>query len=218
MLHLCPNPNSNNASASDHDRSAQPGPWVLRIDGVGSYQIVTDPVITIGSIHANPSPCVGLMISPELPSVRLERCEEDYLFFPANGLAINGRPVSPQLVRDGDRISLSARARLKFHRPNIASLTALLRVGGARLGEGDIRQVILMDRELLIDRRATGHIRSTLVRSPIMLVRRGQQLTCGSDIGSAEGRTIRRGEPLPLDQALSIGHVRLTLSRSRRDG
>lgn len=219
MLHLCPNPNSNDASRIHRNpRHQAPAPWILRIDGVGSYQIVTEPVVTIGSIHARPSPAVGLMINPDVPTVRIERCEEDYLLCPADGLAVNGQPLSRQLLRDGDRISLSGRARLKFHRPNIASLTALLRVGGTRLPQGDVRQVILMDRELLIDRRATGHIRSTLVRDPVTLVRRGWELTCGSQVTTANGQQIRPGDPLPLDQGLSIGHLGLMLSRSSHDG
>src|SRR2546423_1722345 len=93
------------------------------------------------------------------PTLTLSRCEEDYfLSAGAVPVAVNDRAATGKLLATGDRIAVGPRGRIEFRRPNAASGTAVLQISGARLPWGGVREVLLMDREIVLGASAAAHI------------------------------------------------------------
>jgi hypothetical protein len=103
---------------------------------------------------------------------------------------------------------------LHFYRPNPASATARLGFSGARLPNSDAKQLVLLDRELIIGPTADCHIAAPVLTEPVTLVQIGRQL-CARNGGAITSPTgpLRDGQPLPMDTLLSLGPLRLQLKR-----
>lgn len=198
-----------NASAN----SAPSHKLVLQIDGVGSFLILRDVRVTVGAISSSARPTVGLMADPNLPVVTIERTDDDYFARSARTIYVNDAPVTEKLLADGDRIALSNRCRVKFNIPNPASTTAVVDLSSARLGRADIRQVILMDREILIGPAAGDHIRSGLLDETVAFFTRNGSLFCkAKGRMSADGRALGSGTALPVGKQIRIGKISLVLA------
>ena len=120
-------------------------------------------------------------------------------------MRVNDKPTTAALLAGGDAISIGPRCRLVFRRPSAASGTAILDLTAARLARGDVRQVILMDREILIGPGAAAHVRCDTLAQAAVLQRRGGRwfLRC-SDAVQVDGR------PTPSTAEIAPGaHVRM---------
>ena len=164
------------ASAATVRQETGEGPdrgLILQIDGIGSFLIFTDASVSVGPITSPKRPSLGLLADPNLPTLRICRCEDDY-FVSSPKPAQEGQATG-RLLADGDKIALSDRCYLKFHLPNRASATAVLTLVGVRLPRCDVQSIILADRDILIGPTKGHHVRAALLdRTMVLLVRQGR--------------------------------------------
>jgi len=191
-----------------------PSKFVLQVDGVGSFVVFRDARVTVGPISSSARPMLALMADPNLPVVVLERMEGDYFLRSQTPVAVNGRPVTERLLADGDSIALSPRCHIRFHLPNPASTTAVLTVSGARLSRPDIKQLILMDRDILIGPYANNHIRTEQLKEPVALfVQNGRLLCRAKESILVDGRNLDPTVGLALDKRVEIGKLSMVAAR-----
>ena len=191
-----------------------PAKFVLQIDGVGSFVVFRDARVTVGPISSSSRPMLGLIADPHVPVVALERVEGDYFIRSQTPIDVNGQVVTEKLLADGDRIALSPRCRIRFGLPNPASTTAVLTVSGARLSRPDIRQIILMDRDILIGPYANNHVRTEQVQDPVALFAQNGRLLCRAkgDI-LVDGARFDPSVGLALDKPIQIGRLSMVVAR-----
>jgi len=179
--------------------------FVLHVDGVASFAVLTQPVVTVGPVSSSSAPDIALLAGAGMPTISISRTEDDYFLQAREPVLVNDKPTTGKLLTSGDKINLGPRCRVTFRRPSAASGTAVLDLSGARLPRGDVRQVILADREILIGPGSTAHVRSDdLGQAAILQPARGK-LT----LRSAEAIQID-GQPAPKQTDIPTGaHVRV---------
>ena len=193
---------------------AMPARFVVQVDGVGSFMVLREPSITLGPISSSRQPTLGLVADPNLPVATIERAEEDYFIRAEEPVYINDKPLTERLLVNGDRIAFSTRCGMKFHLPNAASSTAALTFTGARLPRADMRQAILMDREIIIGPGSSSHIRSARSAEKAVLFLRDGRIYCRSqEPVSIDGRPADENTPLPLETGVKIGRISLVLTK-----
>jgi hypothetical protein len=191
-----------------------PSRFVLQVDGVGSFIVFRDTRVTVGPISSSGRPMLALMADPNLPVILIERLEGDYFVRSQTPIEVSGQAVTEKLLADGDRITLSPRCNIRFHLPNPASTTAVLTVSGARLSRPDIKQLILMDRDILIGPYANDHIRTEQLKEPIALFAQNGRLLCrAKESILVDGRGFDPNVGLALDKHVEIGKVSLVVAR-----
>ena len=196
------------------DGDSLPSKFVMQIDGVGSFLIFREPRITIGPISSSARPMLGLMTDPNTPVVVIERVDGDYFVRSQTAIEVNGKSVGEAMLRDGDRITLSTRCVLKFHLPNPASTTAMLTISGARLNRPDIRQVVLMDRDILIGPYTNNHIRTDHLKDAIALFAQNGRLLCrAKDSILVDGRSFDPSVGLAVGKPVEIGKLSMVVAR-----
>ena len=182
-----------------------PTQFVLHVDGVGSFLVLRQPVVTIGPISAPVAADVAVVAEPTLAPVTIARLDDDYFIkglAPAAASAPAGR-----LLASGEPLELSPRCRLTFRVPSPASTTAVLDLTGARLPRGDVRRVILMDQDLIIGATSAAHVVAPRLERPVVLhVRHGRLVCPGRDGGGGFGGG---GDSLalPVGESVSVGGV-----------
>jgi tetratricopeptide (TPR) repeat protein len=210
-LESTPVTNPQSESSEDVD---MPSKFVLQVDGVGSFIVFRDPRVTVGPISSSARPMLALMADPNVPTVMLERLEGDYFVRSQTPIEVNGQTVTEKLLADGDRITLSPRCNIRFHLPNPASTTAVLTVSGARLSRPDIKQLILMDRDILIGPYANDHIRTEQLKEPVALFAQNGRLLCrAKESILVDGRGFDPSVGLALDKHVEIGRVSFVVAR-----
>jgi hypothetical protein len=169
-----------------------PTKFILQVDGAGSFLVVRQPAVTIGPISSSRIPDIALIAEPATPVASLDRVEDDYFLRSAT----NGS----KLLTSGDRISLSPRCRLTFSVPNPSSTSAVLDLTTGRFPRGDLRRVILLDRDIVIGPGATAHARADHVIEPVVLHVRDGRLWC---------RTVQ----VPVGSPTSVAGVSFVVTR-----
>jgi hypothetical protein len=149
---------------------------VLHVDGVGGFRVLAKPVISVGPAGGSRPPDVPLAADPALPTVTIARSDEDYFLHCRHHVLINEKRVVSKLLCHGDQIALSPRCRFAFRRPSPASASAVLDLSGTRLARGGVRQVILLDRELIVGAGPGVHIRCDQMPVPAVIQCRGGRL------------------------------------------
>jgi tetratricopeptide (TPR) repeat protein len=201
---------SRNSEAGD-----MPARFVLQIDGVGSFVVFREGRITVGPISSSARPMLGLIADPNMPAVMLERVEGDYFIRSQTPIDVNGQSVTEKLLANDDLIALSPRCRIRFQLPNPASTTAVLTVSGARLSRPDIRQIILMDRDILIGPYANNHVRTEQVKDPVALFVQNGRLLCRTrDDILVDGASFDPRVGLALDRPVRIGRLSMVVARA----
>ncbi len=191
-----------------------PSKFVLQMDGVGSFIVFREPRVTVGPISSSARPMLALMADPHVPVVAIERMEGDYFVRSQTPIEVNGQKVAEKLLADGDRIVLSPRCMIRFHLPNPASTTAVLTISGARLSRPDIKQLILMDRDILIGPYANDHIRTEQLKEPVALFTQNGRLLCRTKESIlVDGRGFDPSVGLALDKHVEIGKVSFVVAR-----
>jgi hypothetical protein len=179
--------------------------------------VLRDRRITVGPISSPERPTVGLMADPNIPVATIERIDDDYFIRSSGAIRVNDVTTTNKLLVDGDRIALSQRCRMKFHLPNPASTTAVLILSGARLGRADIRQVILMDRDVLIGPSGGNHIPAEFLDETIAMFAQNGKLMCKTakkvivddkPAGSSAG--------IPVDKQIRIGQMSFVLTKVKQ--
>jgi len=150
---------------------------LLQVDGAGSFVILRDHAVSIGPISSSSRVAVGLICEPNTPTLTIERVEDDYFLRSlAGGVMVNDTPTQSKLLSSGDRLALSPRCRMVFAMPVPASTTAAIDLSGARYPRGDVRRIVLMDRDVVIGPGGAAHIRVDSLNDPVVLVHRDGQL------------------------------------------
>ncbi len=207
------NPQSEIRNPQSEDANMPPR-FVLQVDGVGSFIVFRDSRVTVGPISSSARPMLALMADPNLPVIMIERMEGDYFVRSQTPVEVNGQAVTEKLLADGDRITLSPRCSIRFHLPNPASTTAVLTVTGARLSRPDIKQLILMDRDILIGPYANDHIRTEQLKEPVALFAQNGRLLCRArESILVDGRGFDPNVGLAMDKRVEIGKVSLVVAR-----
>jgi len=194
--------------------SRLPSKFVLQIDGVGGFLVFRDKIITAGPISSSARPDLGLLADPSVSVASIERTDEDYFLHSQKPVYINDKPVTKRLLTDNDRISLSAKCRMKFYIPNAASTTAVLDLDGARLPRPDVRRIILMDRDILIGPGFNNHIRTERIKNTVTLFMHNGKLAC-----RAKENVMVNDQPLefdagfPIGSRIQIGQISLVLAK-----
>ena len=190
-----------------------PSQFILQMDGIGGFLVFRDARITAGPISSSGRPMLGLIADPSAPVITIERIEGDYFVRAKTPVEVNGRAVTETLLSDGDRIVLSPRCRLRFNLPNPASGTAVLTVSGTRLGRPDIKQVLLMDRDILVGPYANNHVRTDQVADPIALFAQNGRLLCrAKESIMVDGRSLDPSVGLAAEKRIEIGKLSMVVT------
>jgi hypothetical protein len=152
--------------------------FLLHVDGAGSYLVLQGGSVDIGPLSASRPPDVPLLTAATSPVITLSRSDEDYFLNARATVTVNERPVTSKLLVGGDRIGVGSRCRIEFRKPNPASASAVLNISGARLPWGGVRQVLLMDRELVVGPSASAHVRTRDGAEQVVLQVSEGQLAC----------------------------------------
>jgi hypothetical protein len=193
--------------------SSLPSKLVMQIDGIGGFFVLRDGRITIGPVSSSARPTVGLMADPNLPVVTIERTEDDYFIRSSSPVRVNDVTITNKLLVDGDRIALSPRCWMKFNIPNPASTTATLSLSSARLGQADVRQIILMDRDILIGPTAGNHIHAEFLDETLALFAQNGRLLCKSrEKILVDDKPVSSTAGLPINKQIRIGQISLVLT------
>jgi len=190
-----------------------PAKFVLQIDGVGSFFVFRDRVITAGPIRSSAGPDLGLLAETNVPVISIERTDEDYFCHSSKPVCINDKAVTQKLLGNNDRIALFAKCRMKFAVPNAASTTAVLDLDGGRLTRPDVRRIILMDRDILIGPGPNNHIRTERVGDTATLFIQNGKLNCRTkEKVMVDGRLCESGDGFSIGLPVQIGQISLVLT------
>jgi hypothetical protein len=181
---------------------------LIQVDGIGSFLVVRQPRVTIGPVSASPAVDVGLQTDANTPPITIERVDEDYFVRSASSVMVNDKPCRKKLLTGGDRIALSLRCRMSFRRPSAASTSAVLDLHSARLSRGDVRHVILMDRELILGPGGGAHIRADdLPEAAVLVVRDGQWFCRAKSAMMIDGKAAQKTSAIPMGCQVQVGTV-----------
>jgi len=166
------------ANRGSHD--VLPKHFLIQVDGAGSAYTTLSSTLTIGPVSSRQRPQIGLIADPGVPVVTIERVQEDYFLRGSGRVKVNGKPGNDRLLSDGDKIELSPRCRFKFRLPHAASTTAVLELTGTRMVRGDVKRIVLLDKQMMLGSGPACHLRAEGVDEPIILHTRGGRLVCQS--------------------------------------
>jgi hypothetical protein len=190
-----------------------PTRFAVQVDGVGSFLVYRQDRITIGTASASRPIDLVLMAEAGLPAATIERVDEDYFLTTEQVVCVNDKPTRRKLLSSGDQIALSPRCRLKFSVPSAASTSAVLHLSGTRLPRSDARQVILLDREMILGPEPSAHIRAGQLRQPAILhVREGRLLCRTADAVTVDDQPIDPRRGIPLNAHVRVGPVSLVIT------
>jgi tetratricopeptide (TPR) repeat protein len=176
---------------------------LIQVDGVGSYLVLRKACVSLGPVSSSPAPDVGLMLEPSVRPVFIKRSEDDYFLADSAGGA-------GKLLRNGQKVNITPRGRVGFRLPSSASTTAVVDLLGARMPRGDVRGVILMDREIVIGPGLSAHIRCDEMTEPAVLFVRDGRLVCQTTNEVAvDGQPTGRPALIPMGTPVRIGPVSL---------
>ncbi len=186
--------------------------FMLQVDGIGSFLVLSERSVTIGAATGSHRPDVPLLIDASMAPATLERADEDYFLCCPQGATVNNARVTRKLLVDGDRIQLSPRCHLRFAMPNAASTSALLSIAGTRMPGTDATRVILMDGSLVIGPGNAAHVRADALAAPAILhVRDGRMFCNAAAEVTVEGHAVDRQAGLPLNTQVKIGPVSMVI-------
>ena len=196
--------------------SSLPSKFILQMDGIGSFIVLRDGRVTVGPVSSSAQPTVGLMADPNLPVATIERAEDDYFIRSTRPVRVNDATTTNKLLVNGDRIGLSPRCGMRFNIPNPASTTAILSLSTARLGRADVRQIILMDRDILIGPNTGSHIHAESADETITLfVQNGRLLCKAQQAILVDEKPVSAKTGLPIEKQIRIGKLSMVLSECK---
>jgi len=183
-------------SASDLSGSCR-----LWIDGAGSYLLLTEDAVTIGSPSTSSErPDVAIMAAISRRQVQIVRAAEGFLLLPTG----DGTP-SGRLLRSGETFDIGGSVQLRLRVPNPLSQSAVLELVSSHRIEPRCDGVILLDQVCVLGAGADAHVRSPLWSTPLLLFRRDTSLWC-----KAIPNLQRNGLPVSQEAKLENGDVLTT--------
>lgn len=176
----------------------------LHVDGVGGFRVIDRAAVSIGPARSSGTVDLPLLTDASTPTITILRSEDDYFLQSPMPVTVNDQPVTSKLLSSGDKIALNPRCRFVFRRPSVASGTAILDLSSARMAHDNLRQVILLDRELIVGPGAAAHVRCDDLKVPAVIQKRDGTLVC-----RYEGQTDR----LSPGVSVRIGSVGLVIGK-----
>jgi len=170
----------------------------MRVDGVGSFLLLTKDRIGIG--RSGPGATADVQLVSDLSERHAEviRAGEDYFMVSQRGVELGNDKSEHALLQDGDRLRLSKRIRLTFRKPSLKSQTAQLELGeGVRLPT-ECRSILLWAGPLLLGNTRECHVRLPATMGDCVLVQREDGLFIKPMRGA--GRKIQIGEPVQIGE------------------
>lgn len=153
-----------------------PSRLLLLVDGGGSYLILRGGQASIGRTASKTQADVPLYSDVSERHANVTRVDDDYFVFSAKDIDVAGRKTRHQLLRDGDRIVLSRRAKMTFRLPSRKSPTAVLDLSDTTKMPADVRRVVLFHRHATMGCSSTDHIRCQHAGSSLVLFERNGAL------------------------------------------
>lgn len=169
------------------DASLPPvGRYLLWIDGVGGFLLLTEPTITIGGSNGQAAD-VQLLAGLSRKHATIHRDASGYLLCATAACSVNGQPVEQHGgLADGSEIGLGESVRLKFRIPSVLSPTARLEFLSDHRPVHSLDAVILVEDTCLLGPRHDCHITCPDWHDTVILIHR-------------ENRWFVRSSHLPLE-------------------
>jgi hypothetical protein len=166
--------------AMNGSRDVLPKQFLIQVDGCGAALATCEGTVTIGPVSSKDRPDIGLMADPAAPTVTIRRVQDDYFIRSERAVKVNGKAMNETLLNNGDKVELSPRCLFKFRMPHAASTTAVLELTGTRLVRGDVKRVVLLDKQLVVGAGPACHVRADEAGEPMILCVRDGRLVCQS--------------------------------------
>lgn len=194
--------------------------YTLWIDGVGAWQVLTSPVVTIGRAQTPVSPLlakaslakktpdeadVAVMSSISRKHVQLERVNESWVLTAHAATNVEGRPVDRQAVLPDDcEITAGGSVRVGFCVTTPLSASARLSFLSEHRPAGAVDGVVLMAQTCLLGPGPENHVRCPQWTANLVLVRgrRGLAVKSRNDI-FVDGSLATGLTPLASGQVVS---------------
>jgi hypothetical protein len=185
---------------------------LFHVDAVGSFLVLRSSIVRIGPVSTSRRFDLSLSADPGLPSISIERLEDDYFLTAEKPVRVNDATVTRKLLASGDQIRLTPRCRIRFELPHPASTTAVLTVSGTRLPGSDARRVILMDRAMVMGPGPGTHVRADALQEPAVLVAVENRLMCRTgEAVLVDDRPMDRVRGLTLGARIRVGAVQFVV-------
>lgn len=203
--------------------------YTLWIDGVGAWQVLTSPVVTIGRAQAPVSPLlaktsvakkdtsneadVAVMSSISRKHAQLERVNESWVLTAHAATDVEGRPVDGQVVLPDDcEITAGGSVRVGFCVTTPLSASARLSFLSEHRPAGAVDGVVLMAQTCLLGPGPENHVRCPQWPASLVLVRgrRGLAVKSRKDI-FVDGSLATGLTPLSSGQVISGTDFRFRL-------
>jgi hypothetical protein len=183
--------------------------WLLQIDGVGSFLLVSSSHVSLGSSLKAKS--VDLPLSGfDAGNAIISRDGGDYTIQCTGETKINGRKYARKLLVAGDAMEFGRRCRLRFEMPNAAAPSAVLHLTGTKLPRPDIRHVILFDQSLVIG-GSNGHVDAADLDEPLVLFQDNGEFWIRKGTRRVRGVSDSR-EKLTLNESIELAGSRIILT------
>ena len=168
------------------ERPPHSGRYLLWIDGVGGFQLLTEPTVTIGGANGEAAD-LQLLAGLSRKHATLHRDASGYLLYATATCRVDGQPVTQHSgLSDGSEIELGETVRLRFRLPTVLSSTARLEFMSDHRPVHSLDAVILVEDTCLLGPGHDCHITCSEWHDTVMLVHR-------------ENRWFIRSPRLPLE-------------------
>ncbi|MBI4582505.1 MAG: hypothetical protein HY717_00535 [Planctomycetes bacterium] len=184
----------------------RPDHFLLWLDGVGSFLVFTTDRVSLGRLGASARPDVAMASDLAGYHAEILRLDDDYFIVAAQGpVAVNGQPAARKLLADGDVVELGPHCRLTFHLPTALAASAVLTLHKGQRMEGDVRDIVLMNENLLVGNHGACHIPGPKKGEPVVLSLRKGELVC-----RAREEILIDGKPAGLEAPVEPGaHIQI---------
>ena len=178
------------------DRPPQPMPseptphrFLLWVDAVGGFLVVTDEEVVLGQPSAESPVAVAIRADLSRRHAILRREQGNYVLQPIGPTRLDGQPITtPTVLASRHEIELGQGVRFEFTRPHALSATARLTPLSHHRTEPRADAVLLMADSCVLGKAAHCHIRSPHWTSELVLIAREGQLSCRSrDVIAVDG-------------------------------
>jgi hypothetical protein len=188
--------------------------YTLWIDGVGAWQLLTSPVVTLGRATAPVSPLlvgnslakdgsdeadVAIMSSISRKHAQLERVNESWVLTAHSAMDVEGRSVDGQAVLPDDcELTLGGSVQLGFCVTTPLSTSARLSFLSEHRPTGTVDGVVLMAQTVLLGPGPENHVRCPQWPASVVLVR------------NRSGLAVKSRKDIFVDGSLVTGLTRLS--------
>jgi len=185
--------------------------FVLWIDQVGAFLVLSGDEITIGGPPAEGSPArIAMLANLSRRHATVARGGERYLLKAHAPAFVGGRPVHESAdLADGCEIALGESVRLRFRQPNVMSGTARIDFLSDHRPARPVDGIVLMHDTCLLGPGPENHIRCPQWDQPLLLFRRDNEVCCKArDDLFIDGRHAPRGGRLANGSVVSGADMR----------